>query len=168
MFMSLGRLCDDSSDAINVKRVLAGAMDHPEFFSAEVLRLRLAKRNLTESLANHLMASAWAPTCGADLEFLRNEVSSHWNRIKNIYSPIRNSYYGHRSTGVDAPAMFEKTNRTELGDTLDTLRQLVAGLRFFYDNGTKPRVDVRGTKALDLAPRRAFRDVVRAVAGCEL
>ena len=52
--------------------------------------------------------------------------------------------------------------------TLDTLRQLVAGLRFFYDNGTLPRVDVRGTKALDLTPRRFFRDVVRAVAGREL
>jgi hypothetical protein len=64
--------------------------------------------------------------------------------------------------------MFEGTNRTELGETLDTLRQLAAGLRFFYDNGTMPRVNVRGTKALDLAPRRAFRDVVRAVAGREL
>jgi hypothetical protein len=64
--------------------------------------------------------------------------------------------------------MFESTNRTELGDTLDMLRQLVAGLRFFRDNGTKPRVDVCGTKALDLTPRRFFREVVRAVAGREL
>ena len=45
---------------------------------------------------------------------------------------------------------------------------LAASLRFFYDNGTKPRVDVRGTKALDLTPRRFVRDVVRAVAGREL
>jgi hypothetical protein len=45
---------------------------------------------------------------------------------------------------------------------------LVAGLRFFYDNGIRPRVDVRGTKALDLTPRRFLRDVVRAVAGREL
>jgi len=64
--------------------------------------------------------------------------------------------------------MFEKTNRTELGETLDILRQLVGGLRFFYDNGNRPQLDVRGTKALDLMPRRYFRDVVRAVAGREL
>ena len=65
--------------------------------------------------------------------------------------------------------MFEETNRTELGETLDTLRQLVGGLRFLYDNGIKPGgVDVRGTKALDLTSRRYFRDVVRAVAGREL
>ncbi len=51
MFMGLGRLCDPSPDAVNVRRVLAGAMAHPEFFSAEALRRRVAKRNLTESLA---------------------------------------------------------------------------------------------------------------------
>jgi hypothetical protein len=64
--------------------------------------------------------------------------------------------------------MFEETNRTELGETLDTLRQFVGGLRFLYDNGIKPGVDVRGTKALDRTSRRYFRDVVRAVAGREL
>jgi hypothetical protein len=168
MFMGLSRLCDPSCDSVNVRRVLAGAMDHPEFFSAEALRRRVAKRDLTESLANHLMAGAWVPGSGADFRFLKNEVSCHLGRIEKIYLPIRNSYYGHRLTGIDARAMFESTNRTELGETLDMLRQLVAGLWFFYDNGIRPRVDVCGTKALDLTPRRFFRDVVRAVAGREL
>lgn len=168
MFMGLGRLCDPSSDVVNVKRVLAGARGHPEFFSAEALNRRVAQRGLTDSLTSHLRASAWVPGSGADLKFLKKEVSSHLDRIEKIYSPIRDSYYGHRLTGIDALAMFEKTNRTQLGETLDTLRQLVAGLRFFYDNGIRPRVDVRGTKALDVTPRRIFRDVVRAVAGREL
>jgi hypothetical protein len=168
MFMGLGRLCDISPDVVNVRRVLAGAMGHPEFFSAEALRRRLAKRGLTESLANDLMANAWVPDSGADFRFLQKEIFCHLDRIREIYLPIRGSYYGHRSIGVDARAMFERTNRTELGVTLDTLRQLVAGLRFFYDNGIRPRVDVRGTKALDLTPGRFFRDVVRAVAGREL
>jgi hypothetical protein len=125
-------------------------MAHPEFFSAKTLRRRLAERDLTESLANHLMASVWVPGSGADLRFLKDAVSSHLDRIEQIYSPIRDCHYGHRLAEVDAHAMFEKTNRGELGETLDVLRQLVAGLRFFYDNGVKPRVDVRGTKALDL------------------
>jgi hypothetical protein len=168
MFMGLSRLCDPSCDAVNMRRVLKGAMDHPEFFSEEALRRRVAKRDPTESLANHLIASAWVPGSGEDLMFLKKEVACHLGRIEKIYLPIRNSYYGHRLTGIDARAMFEKTNRTELGETLDMLRQLVAGLRFFYDNGVRPRVDVRGTKALDLTPRRFFRDVVRAVAGREL
>jgi len=168
LFMGLSRLCDPSCDVVNVGRVLSGAMGHPEFFSAEALRRRFAKRGLTESLANHLMASASAPDGGEDFRFLKKEVSSHLRRIEKIYLPIRNSYYGHRSTGIDVHAMFETTNRTELGETLDTLRQLVAGLRFFYDNGVRPRVDVRGRKALDFTPRRCFRDVVRAVAGHEL
>ena len=168
MFMGLGRLCDLSPDVVDVSRVLYGAMAHPEFFSAEALKRRVAHRGLTESLANHLTTSAWVPDIGADLGFLKTEISSHLRRIEEIYSPIRDSYYGHRSTGIDAGALFEKTNRAELGETLDTLRQLVAGLRFFYDNGTKPRVDVRGTKVLDMTPRRALRDVVKAIVGSEL
>jgi hypothetical protein len=108
------------------------------------------------------------PGGGADLRFLNEAVSRHLDLIKRIYSPIRNRYYGHRLTEIDAHAMFERTNREELGETLDVLRQLVAGLRFFYDNGVKPRVDVRGTKALDLQRRSYFRDLVRALAGREL
>jgi hypothetical protein len=154
MFMGVGRLCDNSSDVVNVGRVLEGAMGHAEFFSKEALRRRLAKRDLTDSLADHLIENA--------------EISSHLRRIKEIYLPIRGSYYGHRSIGVDARALFEKTNRTELGETLDILRQLVGGLQFLYDNGVKPRVDVSGTKAIDLTSRGYVRDVVKAVAGREL
>jgi hypothetical protein len=168
MFMGIGRLCDPSCDAVNVMRVLTGAMGHHEFFSAEALRRRVFQRGLTESLANHLLASAWIPRTGAELRFLKEEVAPHLRRIEHIYLPIRRSYYGHRLTGIDTRAMFEKTNRTELGEALDTLRQLVGGLLFFYDNGTRPRVDVRGTKALDLTPRRSFRDVVSAIAGRDL
>jgi hypothetical protein len=114
------------------------------------------------------MAGAWVPDSGEDFLFLKKEVSRHLRRIEKTYLPIRNSYYGHRLTGIDARAMFESTNRTELGETLDTLRQLVGGLLFFYDNGIRPRVDVAGTKALDLTPRRYFREVVKAIAGREL
>jgi hypothetical protein len=168
MFIGLGRLCDPAADAVNVRRVLRGATDHPEFFSAEALRRRVTGRGLTQSLADHLVESAWVPGNGAELRFLKKAVTSHLDRIEKIYSPIRDCYYGHRLNGIDARAMFESTNRTDLGETLDILRQLVAGLRFFYDNGIRPRVDVCGTKALDLTPRRYLRDVVRAVAGLEL
>jgi hypothetical protein len=168
MFMGLGRLCDSSCDVVSVRRVLDGAMDHPEFFSVEALRRRLTKRDLSGSLADDLVSRAWVPGSGAEFQFLRDALSCHLDRIETIYRPIRNRYYGHRLTGIDARAMFERTNRTELGETLDMLRQLVAGLRFFYDNGIRPRVDVCGTKALDLTPRRFFRDVVRAVAGRDL
>jgi len=168
MFMGLGRLCDTSSDVINVRRVLAGAMGHTEFFSKEALQMRLAKRGLTDSLADNLLENAWFPESGADFKPLKTAVSLHLRRIEEIYVPIRGSYYGHRSTEVDARALFEKTNRTELGEALDTLRQLVGGLQFLYDNGVKPRVDVRGMKAIDLTSRRHVRDVVKAVAGREL
>lgn len=168
LFMGLGRLCDPSPDVVNVRRVLAGAIAHPEFFSAESLRRRVAKRELTESLADHFLSSAWVPSSGRDLRFLEKAVRCHLDRIEKIYSPIRDCYYGHRLPQVDARAMFERTHRTELGETLDVVRQLVAGLRFFYDNGVKPRVDVRGMKAVDLQRRTYLRDVVKALAGREL
>jgi hypothetical protein len=179
MFMGVARLCDNSSDTVNVTRVLNGAMKHPEFFSAEALGKRLATRDSTKTLSSHLVESAWVPGSGADLKFLKTAVSCHLHRIETIYLPIRNSHYGHRVTGIDDRALFEKTNRTELGETLDMLRQLMVGLRLLYDNGMKPRVDIQGTNTLlsadevkatlDLTPpRRSLRDVVRAVAGCEL
>ncbi|MGD0369539.1 MAG: hypothetical protein ABSA94_18970, partial [Acidobacteriaceae bacterium] len=105
---------------------------------------------------------------GADLRFLKEAISRHLDRIEKFYSPIRDRHYAHRLIEIDAHAMFERTNREELGETLDVLRQLVGGLRFFYDNGVKPRVDVRGTKALDLQRRSCFRDVIRTLAGREL
>ncbi|SEG62892.1 hypothetical protein SAMN05421819_3927 [Bryocella elongata] len=168
MFMGLGRLCDNSSDVINVSRVLAGAMGHPEFFSKEALRMRLLKRKLTDSLADHLLENAWFPVSAEDFKPLKGAVSLHLRRIEKNYLPIRGSYYGHRSVGIDARALFENTNSTELGESLDTLRQLVGGLHFLYDNGAKPMVDVKGTKAFDLMSRRCVRDVVRAVAGREV
>jgi hypothetical protein len=114
LFMGLGRLCDLSSDVVNVRRVLLGAMAHPEFFTAEALRRRLAKPSLTESYANHLIGSAWVPGGGADLRFLKEAVSRHLDRIEQIHSPIRDCYYGHRLTEIDAHAMFERTNREEI------------------------------------------------------
>jgi hypothetical protein len=166
--MGLSRLCDSSHDVVYVKRVLDGAMAHPEFFSTEGLRLRLTERGLTQSLADHLLKSAWEPSGGNDLRFLEKAVRSHLKRINKSYVPIRDCYYGHRLIESNTQAMFEKTNRAELGQTLDVLRQLVAGLRLFYDNGAKPRTDVRGTKALDLQSRSYLRDVVRALAGGQL
>ena len=74
VFMGLGRLCDPSPDAIDVRRMLAGAMEHPEFFSAEALRRRPAERDLAGELADGLVASAWMPGSGADFRFLKNAV----------------------------------------------------------------------------------------------
>ena len=168
LFMGLGRLCDPSSDAVSVSRVVKGAMSHPEFFSATALRQRLEERKLTKSLDDHLQANAWTPVSGGELRFLKTAIASHLKRLEDSYLPIRNSYYGHRPIESDASTMFAETNRVELWETLDMLRQLLGGLRFFYDNGAKPRVDIHGTKALDLVPRRSFRDLVQSVVGCEL
>ena len=109
LFMGLGRLCDLSPDVVNVRRVLAGAMAHPEFFSAEALRRRLAERDLRGELADDLVASAWVPGGGTDLRFLKEAVSRHLDRVEQIYSPIRDCHYGHRLTRIDANTVKEES-----------------------------------------------------------
>ena len=66
------------------------------------VRRRLTKRDLMESLANHLIENAWVPDSRSDFRPLKTEVSFHLRRIEKSYLPIRGSYYGHRSIEVDA------------------------------------------------------------------
>jgi AbiU2 len=119
MFIGLGRLCDPSPDTINVNRVLTTAMVHPEFFSEQALRRGLKERNLSKEQADNLIADAWMPKDRAEFKYLKKTVSFHLSRIEQIYRPIRNSHYGHRLRQGDIQAMFARTNRRELGETLD-------------------------------------------------
>lgn len=168
LFMGLGRLCDSSPDAINVGRVLAAAAIHPEFFSDQALRRRLKERNLSKELADNLVADAWMPKDRADFKYLKKAVSFHLSRIEQIYRPIRNSHYGHRLRQGDIQAMFARTNRGELGETLDALHELVGGLLSLHQNGLKPEIGARDLEPYNDKIKGYARSVVRKVAGRDL
>jgi hypothetical protein len=168
MFMSLGRLCDPSPDAINVSRILTTAMVHPEFFCEQALRRRLKERNLSKEQADNLVADAWVPKDKADFKYLKKAVSFHLSRIEQIYRPIRNSHYGHRLTHSTIHAMFARTNRKELGETLDALHELVGGLLSLHENGLKPEIDARDLEPYNDKIKGYARSVVRKVAGRDL
>jgi hypothetical protein len=168
LFMGLGRLCDPSPDAINLNRVLNTAMAHPEFFSEPVLRRRLKDRRLTKEQADTIVADAWMPKAGADFRYLKKAVSFHLGRIERIYRPIRNSHYGHRLAQSDIKAMFAKTNRKELGVTLDALHELTAGLLSLHQNGLKPETGARDLEPYNDKIKGYARSVVRKVAGRDL
>jgi hypothetical protein len=168
MFMGLGRLSDPSSDAINVNRVLSTAMIHPEFFSEQALRGRLKERNLGNEHADNILADAWVPNGSADFKYLKKAVSFHLGHIEQIYRPIRNSHYGHRLTQSDIQAMFARTNRKDLGKTLDALHELVGGLLSLHQNGLKPEIGARNLEPYNDNIKGYARSVVRKVAGREL
>jgi hypothetical protein len=150
LFMGLGRLCDSAPDAINVNRVLNTAMEHPEFFAKEAVRRRMKAQKISEGFLNQLLSRAWIPKEKVDFKYLKKAASFHMTRIETIYRPIRDSHYGHRLTHADIQAMFEKTNRKELANTLDGLHELVTGLNELYERGIKPEIGVRNLELAEL------------------
>jgi hypothetical protein len=168
LFMGLGRLCDPSPDAINVNRVLVTATVHPEFFSEQALRRRLKERHLKKEQADNIVADAWMPKDRTDFKYLKKAVSFHVSRIEQIYRPIRNNHYGHRLTQSDIQAMFARTNRKELSDTLDALHELVGGLLSLHQNGLKPEIGARDLERYNDKIKGYARQVIRKVAGRDL
>ncbi len=168
LFMGLGRLCDESQDAVNVTRVLNTAMAHPEFFSKAALTRRMKTQKISAQFLDQLIGRAWIPKDGADFRYLKKAVSFHLNRIEQIYRPIRNSHYGHRPTHADIDAMFAKTNRKELSETLDALHELLSGLNELYDRGIKPEIGARDLEPHNDKIKGYARSVVRKVAGRDL
>jgi hypothetical protein len=64
--------------------------------------------------------------------------------------------------------MFEKTNRRELGETLDALYQLPGQLLSLYRNGTKPEVGTHNLKPHNDRIKSYARSVVQKVVGSDL
>jgi hypothetical protein len=168
MFMGLGRLCDESHDAINLTRVLNTAMAHPAFFTKEALTRRMKAQKISYQFLNQLLGRAWIPSTGADFRYLKKAASFHVSRIEKIYRPIRNSHYGHRLTHADIEAMFAKTNRKELSETLDALHELLTGLNELYERGIKPEIGARDLDSYNDQVKGYVRNVVQKLAGRDL
>lgn len=168
LFMGLGRLCDEAADSINVNRVLGAAMAHPEFFTKEALTRRMKAQNISEHFFNQLIGRSWIPKGGADFRYLKKAASFHLRRIEDIYRPIRNSHYGHRLTHADINAMFARTNRKELSETLDALHELLTGLNELYGRGIKPEIGTHALGPHNDQIKGYVRNVIKKVAGREL
>lgn len=166
MFMGLGRLCDQSGD--NVRNVLEQTKEHVEFFSKEALRRRVMERNLCEAWTDSLIARAWIPNNSADFSDLEAEVSIYLSKIEHIYKPIRNKYYGHRILQCNVCALFEKTNRKELGEALNMLYELTEALMSLYLNGTKPKIGNCNLRQRNDKIKDDLRSVVNKITGRSL
>jgi len=64
--------------------------------------------------------------------------------------------------------MFARTNRKELGETLDALHELVAGLLSLRQNGLKPEIGARDFERYNDQIKGYAHSVVRKVANRDL
>jgi hypothetical protein len=141
-FISYGRIFDKRTDAHSIQDVIEATIEHPGFFSKAALRER--KRVLTNSSdwIEGYMANAWEPS-RKDLELLRDALVPHAEKFKQVYQPIRHSYFAHRGkkTDKDIHAMFGETNIGDVTETLKFLYTFISAIQEMYHNGTKLNLD---------------------------
>jgi hypothetical protein len=125
-FISFGRVFDDRADSLSIQKLIDFVSTFPPVFSKPRLlaRKRFDHRIVgddPEWLVEYVRA-AWEPE-RVDLEALRTALRPHRDKFKEIYDPIRNKVYAHRSK-EDAAAVYSLFGRTLVGDIELILRFL--------------------------------------------
>ena len=139
LFGILGRIFDKRKDAHSIMKVIDAAEEHIGFFSHGALAKRKLGIGPKPDWLDDYIPTAWAgdrQTIGA----LKKSLEPHINRYRDVYEPLRHSYFAHRSLKPEQSVgeMFEQTNRIEIGETITYIRDLAEALRQAYVNGREP------------------------------
>lgn len=142
-FISFGRLFDKSGDPLSIARLVDMAVKNPQIFSKTALlrRKRFDCRIVGEDpeWLTKYIADAWEPTA-ADLKPLITAFAPHWEKFKQVYAPIRNEIYAHRSK-KNEEELYVHFGKTLIGDVDHILRfvhTLLVALQELVSNGRKP------------------------------
>lgn len=142
-FISFGRLFDKSGDALSIVRLVDTAIKNPQIFSKAALlrRKRFDCRIVGEDpeWLTKYIADAWEPT-GSDLKPLITALAPHCEKFKQVYAPIRNEIYAHRSK-KNEEEVYVHFGKTLIGDVDYILRfvhTLLVALQELVSNGRKP------------------------------
>jgi hypothetical protein len=166
LIIILGRIFDTGVDVHSVHKIIAATICHLEFFSKDALAERKRASGLTPFDLENYMSNAWVPNGSAELEHLRNSLSTHTKQYREVYLPIRNNVYAHRLM-YDAEAvsgLFAATSRTEIGSILDFLHDLMDAIEQLYLNGTKPELSIRHYDLHNQKVRDGVRNVLGRIA----
>lgn len=169
LIIALSRLFETKPNRLSMHFLLNETLAHPEFFSKDALRKRKIDLKIRPECLDALIDRAWSPGDGSELRYLKKALAPHARKFQEIYMPIRHWYYAHRLLQTEKPIeeLFSKTDRNELGKSLDFLHELVDGLWQLYQNGTKPELGVRDfTKSNDKL-RESVREIIHKIAGLE-
>jgi hypothetical protein len=142
-FVSLGRLFDRDSNALSVKKLLETTINTPTIFSKNALRRRKRfdcriQGDDPQWLCDYIN-NAWEPA-RADLDELLKALEPHSAKFKQIYKPIRDRIYAHRSKEdeTEVYALFGKTSIGDIEGILRFLHTLLWALRELALDGRKP------------------------------
>jgi hypothetical protein len=132
LFITLGRIFDEDENACSIHRVLKETLKHKEFFSKNALAARKCVGG------TKLDSDTWNPNT-QELRLLKKALATQAKKFTEIYRPIRHQVYAH-SIVIDETEveLFKKTNRAEVKNILEFLRELIAVIEDLYLNGRKP------------------------------
>jgi hypothetical protein len=138
LFITLGRIFDESKDAHSAHRVIGATLKHPEFFSKNALAARKCAGRAKPDWLDSFMSDTWEPNT-QELRPLKKALTAQAKKFNDIYLPIRNKVYAHRQV-LDGNEfkLFKKTNRAEVRSILKFLRELIDAIEDLYLNGRKP------------------------------
>jgi hypothetical protein len=90
----------------------------------------------------------------------------HVSLFQSVYLPIRNNVYAHRFMSDDQAGveLFPKTNREELGATVDFLQDLIGAIQNLYLNGNEPKLGQQDFKNKAKRIRGGAENVLRKLA----
>jgi hypothetical protein len=145
LFIIVGRILDEASDAHSIHNLLNATLSHIDIFSKEALSARKVGNGLSQDLLDNFMGTAWFPNGAADLRHLKRELVPYANNFKQIYRPIRNSIFAHKIE-IDekqVSSLFAPTDREELGAILNFLFDLMHAIEDLYLNGRSPELGTR-------------------------
>jgi hypothetical protein len=144
-FISFGRVFDTARDSLSIQKLVRIAEQYAPIFSRKFL---LARKRFDNRIAGDdpqwlldYVREAWEPT-RADLEDLRKSLDPLFSKFKEIYDPIRNKIYAHRSK-EDETVVYELFSKTLIGDVqriLHFVHTLLWALQEMAYNGRKPEL----------------------------
>jgi AbiU2 len=137
-----------------------------QLFSKEALRSRKTSGGPEPAWLDDYMKDVWVPAESSQLRFLQKALNPHVSLFTSVYLPIRNNVYAHRLMSDDRAGaeLFPKTNREEIGKTLNFLQELVAVVQDLYSNGNEPKLGERDLSDSGKRIRTGVEKVLRKLA----
>jgi len=138
-FIAIGRIFDTTSPH-NLRNIFKLITNNPEIFNKESLRYRkrAGVKEKPEWLDRYIK-EAYEPNV-QDIRDLREESKRLRKIYLKTYKSIRDKVYAHKevSSQEEVEVLFEKTNRTELYNLIESLVLLYDKLWGLYNNGENP------------------------------
>lgn len=166
LMMVLGRIFDMDGDTHSVHKVINATICSLSIFSKDSLEKRKITHGVTGKDLENFMVGTWAPSCASDLRPLKKALVTHTTRYKNTYRPIRDKFIAHRviNNPDDVWNLFAATNRTEIGETIAFLSDLVEALQDLYQNGREPVLGGQRSGAYNRKIRDGVKEVLSIIA----